>query len=271
LILKASDPDGDWIWFFSPDLPDGSTLNAASGEFEWMPGFGQSGDYEVTFIVADLVDSALADTLEAMIAVLGANRPPIIENLADTTIVAGQYLTFVIGASDPDSDNICFTSPDLPGGAILNGLTGLFEWHPTHDQVGDYTLTLIATDMSSEGLSSSAQMRITVTEAMWTGGSAETDQPRPHEPHLAQNYPNPFGGTTLIEYSLPTREEVTLTIYDMNGALVRELVSRTMPPGIHQAVWDGRDERGREVRSAVYFYRLDAGTITETKRMTLLR
>jgi len=89
--------------------------------------------------------------------------------------------------------------------------------------------------------------------------------------HLTQNYPNPFAATTTIGYSLGRRTKIVLAIYDIQGALVRELVDRTYPAGSHEITWDGRDGRGYYVASGIYLCHMKAGEHAETKRMVLLR
>jgi flagellar hook assembly protein FlgD len=64
---------------------------------------------------------------------------------------------------------------------------------------------------------------------------------------------------------------VTLTVYDVSGRLVTTLVDETRGPGVHEVSWDGRDAARRQVSSGVYFYRIDAGSFVETKRMVLLK
>jgi hypothetical protein len=85
-------------------------------------------------------------------------------------------------------------------------------------------------------------------------------------------YPNPFNPMTTISYDLRERVPVTLAIYDVTGRRVKTLVDREAAnAGRYEKVWDGRDETGRAVASGVYFYRLDAGGYTETRRMVLVK
>jgi flagellar hook assembly protein FlgD len=88
---------------------------------------------------------------------------------------------------------------------------------------------------------------------------------------LYPNYPNPFNPTTTIRYDLSGGGPVRLTVFDITGALVRTLVDGERPAGIHEATWDGRDEKGREVASGVYFYRLEAGDYARTRKMLLVK
>jgi hypothetical protein len=88
---------------------------------------------------------------------------------------------------------------------------------------------------------------------------------------LEQNVPNPFNPTTTIRFTLPTRAQVNLTVFDVNGRRVITLVDGVMSAGLSSVVWDGRDRRGNQVSSGVYFYRIVEGSNVETRKMLLLK
>jgi len=88
---------------------------------------------------------------------------------------------------------------------------------------------------------------------------------------LSQNYPNPFNPTTEISFDLPKASQVELSIFNVLGQQVRSLVNQSMEAGQHQLMWDGRDGSGSQVSSGVYFYRLSAGSFSETRKMMLLK
>jgi parallel beta-helix repeat protein len=91
------------------------------------------------------------------------------------------------------------------------------------------------------------------------------------EAYGSPNYPNPFNPKTTIEYVVPDAGgAVRLAVYDLSGRLVRSLVDGEQPAGKHVAVWDGRDDRGRELGSGVYFYRLEIGGGYRTERKMVL-
>jgi hypothetical protein len=94
----------------------------------------------------------------------------------------------------------------------------------------------------------------------------------PKETALLANYPNPFNPETWIPYQLSVPSEVTLTIYDMNGGVVRRLEMGHQPAGMYWSrnsalYWDGRNQRGESVASGLYFYALRAGDFTATRKM----
>ncbi|MBI2504645.1 MAG: ASPIC/UnbV domain-containing protein [Candidatus Latescibacteria bacterium] len=84
-------------------------------------------------------------------------------------------------------------------------------------------------------------------------------------------YPNPFNPTTQLAYQLPQAGEVELVVYGLTGQKLRVLVQGRQEAGFYQVEWDGRDKAGQSVSSGVYFYRLEAGSFRETRRMVLVR
>jgi hypothetical protein len=88
---------------------------------------------------------------------------------------------------------------------------------------------------------------------------------------LNQNHPNPFNPVTKITFVLPQRIHTNLSIYNVEGKLVRKLVDEVLDEGFKEYVWDGKDSRGTALSSGVYFYRLRAGKDILTKKMVLLK
>ena len=87
---------------------------------------------------------------------------------------------------------------------------------------------------------------------------------------LSQNYPNPFNPTTLIPFNLTENGKVQLTVYDMQGRLIKKLVNEKLAPGRHSAEWNGLDNRDQRAASGVYFYRLQAQNQSLTRKLILL-
>lgn len=95
--------------------------------------------------------------------------------------------------------------------------------------------------------------------------------PVPDQFVLMQNYPNPFNPSTTISYILPEASEITLSVYNLKGQLVRTLVEGFKPSGLHQVVWDGKDKLNRQASSGVYFIRLQSGKTSKTRKMLLMK
>lgn len=84
--------------------------------------------------------------------------------------------------------------------------------------------------------------------------------------NLMQNYPNPFNPSTLISYQIPTQSNVSIKVYDALGNLVKELVNEQQAAGIYQVEFNAD-----KLASGIYFYRLQAGSFVQTKKMVLVR
>jgi hypothetical protein len=128
---------------------------------------------------------------------------------------------------------------------------------------GAIPLSGIATDFDGQVRSSSAPV-IGADEVIIVGVPDELGMPEEYA--LSQNYPNPFNPSTTIKYDLPTSLHVSLTVYDILGREVSVLVNERKNAGVHEVKFDGPD-----LASGVYFYRLQAGDFTQTKRMMILK
>jgi hypothetical protein len=91
--------------------------------------------------------------------------------------------------------------------------------------------------------------------------------------YLAANYPNPFNPETTISFAIPvdTQHALSLRIYDISGKLIKTLINGEKEPGYHSVIWDGRDEKGKEVSSGAYFYRIESENFSQTKQCLLLK
>ena len=88
---------------------------------------------------------------------------------------------------------------------------------------------------------------------------------------LYQNYPNPFNPITTLRYDLPEQAFVTLTIFDMLGREVNQLVKGTQEAGFRRIQWNGSDNMGRPVSAGVYLYQIRADEFVHTRKMMLLK
>ena len=114
--------------------------------------------------------------------------------------------------------------------------------------------------------------------SVWSSFSTTTDfttgevsstgdgQALPSTFSLAQNFPNPFNPSTTIRFSLPIASHVRLTVYNPLGQAVRDLVDSEQEAGFHEVSLDGS-----ALASGMYYYRLQAGNFTETKKLMLLK
>ncbi len=99
----------------------------------------------------------------------------------------------------------------------------------------------------------------------------ETNLSIPTEFSLSQNYPNPFNPSTVISYQLPVSGLVSLKIYDILGSEVATLVNEEKPAGKYEVIFNVETHRDASLASGVYFYRLQAGSFIQTKKMLLVK
>ncbi len=111
--------------------------------------------------------------------------------------------------------------------------------------------------------------------SLLTGINGEqTGQQQPATIALAQNYPNPFNSMTMIAFTIPvsmSHSMAVVDIYNVNGQLVKRLLSKELPAGNYSLRWDGRDGRGLQVASGVYLCRLNVGGATASRKLLLLK
>mgnify|MGYP000695792920 CR=1 FL=1 len=88
---------------------------------------------------------------------------------------------------------------------------------------------------------------------------------------LHQNYPNPFNPITSLRYDLPEQAQVTLTIYDLIGREVAQLINTTQDAGYRSVKWDATDMHGKPVSAGVYLYQIRASEFVQTRKMVLLK
>ena len=98
----------------------------------------------------------------------------------------------------------------------------------------------------------------------------------PAKSMLLQNYPNPFNPETWLPYRISEDSDVTISIYDAKGGLVRQLNLGHQHVGSYvnrdkAAYWDGWDRHGQRVASGLYFYHLQIGNFSSVRRMVILK
>ena len=142
---------------------------------------------------------------------------------------------------------------------------GIFSYKVT-DPISDSCLVKVKDDSSALEDVSDEIFVISYQTGVYKAGNLI-----PENFALLQNYPNPFNPTTKVTYQLPKQSDVELTIYNLKGEFVRQLVNQTQAAGVYETVWDGRDSVGNLTSSGIYFYRIKAGDYTEIRRLTFMK
>jgi len=165
--------------------------------------------------------------------------------LTDTLYAPGGYVLADIEISPGGELFLCDRTATSPGIRIYNAVSGIATAGPIDVGLPPFDIVF------------SVQV--------------QTDADTPAAATLRCNYPNPFNPTTVIPFSLRSGGMAELVIYDASGRRVRGLVNGALPAGGHEAIWDGKDDRGRPVASGVYFARLGYTGGCATLKLVLVR
>ena len=170
------------------------------------------------------------------------------------------------------------TVPDNPGDQTVEYAISTSTTTPTTGWQNQTTFTGLSDDTVYFVFARSA------ANSNWNEGTAQRSAPistktvstedesmLPFVTRLHANFPNPFNPETTIEFALKTDEHVLIEIYNNKGQKVNTLINTSMRAGIHQIVWNGRDESGNKVGSGIYVYRMIAGEHISIKRMLLMK
>lgn len=157
------------------------------------------------------------------------------------------------------------TSTGLYSTTTLNGTSTVWTQEgPT--VIGNSVCPMVAT-RSSDGLVVVATHGSGVFSANQTITGIESETSSiPTSYTLNQNYPNPFNPSTKIKFNLPSSENVKLTIYDITGRKVKELVNQDLSAGVHTV-----DFNASNLASGTYIYRIQAGSFVQSKKMILMK
>ena len=128
--------------------------------------------------------------------------------------------------------------------------------------------TILVTDGQDTTLATNGP-RYLMVDATTVG--VEDEDGLPNQFALEQNYPNPFNPVTTVEYALPKRTTVDITVYDILGNKVRTLVSGTKKAGHHSIQWHGRNDHGQQVSTGVYWYRMQTPEYQTVRKMVYMK
>ncbi len=181
------------------------------------------------------------------------------------------YVTEREVLTNPCSCLCCYNLSSVVGGLSPGEWQVVYRWYDD-DPWGwrDWHLTVTVNDLGPPG-----PVQIAPSETSGcldpSGTPEDIDIPVTRT-GLLQNAPNPFNPQTTITFEIHQQATVSLLVFDVSGRLVRVLIdNEIVERGRHEAVWRGRDDGGRTAPSGTYFYCLEAGDYSETKRMVLLK
>jgi len=164
---------------------------------------------------------------------------------------------------DPNSPNTIYAGTAT---GVYKSTTGGGNWATMNDGLFDLNVTSMGIHAGRCLYASTHSAGIfswQITEVQEEAGSSLRS--------VLSTYPNPAKGQTVISYHVPVRALVDLTIYDIQGRLVKKLASGVKELGTYTVGWKGMDENGHTVASAIYFYRLSVYNTKIVQKLILLR
>ena len=115
------------------------------------------------------------------------------------------------------------------------------------------------------------EIRTLIIEGQYVALSLDDASTAPKNFMLHENYPNPFNPTTQIRFDIPKISNVTLTIYNLLGQMVRTFTMQSVPAGYHALTWNATNDYGVPVSAGLYLYQLQTEGFVQTKKMVLLK
>ena len=255
--------------------------------FRLTPAENWFGEATVTLILAEN-ESGLADTTDFMVTVTPINDSPepftlIYPTSSDTLEIntdTDETYTFYWDASEDVDSEVNYTatitldyfgdtySDEYESADSLVSISG-YEWAVlmTNLNLNRWTLEYIVQATDGEYTVESE-----VGEFVFENTSLSTDNElTPLSFRLHQNHPNPFNPVTTLRYDLPEDAVVNITIYDMMGRVVSNLVSSQQRAGYKSVQWNATNNTGQPVSAGLYLYTIQAGDFRQTKKMVLLK
>jgi hypothetical protein len=177
---------------------------------------------------------------------------------------------FALAVSSDAASGTNLFAGTLGGGVFLSTNTGT-AWTAVNTNLADLYVQALAVSQNGAatanlfaGTASQGVWRRPLSEMVTSATTYSTDLPA--QVSLEQNYPNPFNPATTISFRLPSTSFVSLAVFDALGKQVRVLLAKELPAGTYASHWDATG-----LASGLYFYRLQAGSTIETKKLVLLK
>jgi hypothetical protein len=189
-----------------------------------------------------------------------AAMPLIISNNGDAQMIGSLQLSAPYTLDSSQSDALRIMSFVLAESESLELSIG---FRPQEE--GVYPVNLIITTDDPDNPTFTISLMGSATPV------SNEDLVNPAVTQLQGNYPNPFNPETTISFSLKESQFVNIDIYNILGQRVKTLVANEMNKGTHSLIWNGTDNGGRNVASGIYFYKMQAGKYSSTKKMILMK
>ena len=292
---NSYDPNGTIVSYDWSQSPNGTqvelssesgsivtfTVPTESDENPNMPG----GDGDVICIILLTVTDNDGLTDMSQITITGVEGEPPVSVINDGSInVTAQIGTeFTLdGSNSYDSDG---TITEYSWSQSQNGDQVVFSStdetvvtftvpEESPNDISDSSVTCIIYLTVTDNDGNTDMSQVIVTGLLNDGGQQlglSDASNTPDKFKLNQNYPNPFNPVTTLGYDLPENRLVNITIYDMLGNVINQLVNEVQNSGYKSIQWDATNNQGQPVSAGAYLYTIEAGEFRQTKKMILLK
>ena len=169
----------------------------------------------------------------------------------------------------PDDENSIIAATEI--GVWTCEDVNSYQWLPNSDGLANVRVDMLRMRPSDKLLAAATHGRGLFSTSSFGPQSSVDNEIAPEAYRLAQNYPNPFNPNTTISYELPQDGLVNITVMDLAGRQVASLVSGEKRSGTHSIKWNSTNDSGQKVSAGMYYYKIQVGDFTETRKMTLLK
>lgn len=233
-------------------LPNDLVLNSSTGQIVGLPTV--SGFFNFTVMLTDAGTPSMSDTSSFNIYVI--NNRPVITSDDTLTTYTNTSITYVASANDLDGNSITFDFINYPTWLSKTNST---LYGTTPDTSIETSFTVIATDGA---LSDTLNVIILVKERT----SVIYQSIITYSYSLYPNYPNPFNPNTIIKVSVPALSDALITIYDINGRLVKTIYNGNLKSGFHEFEW-----KANSIPSGTYFIKFQTASFSRITKCLLLK
>lgn len=275
-IVQAMDQGGSWV-----DLENTTASNRSWQQMNFVLAehMNLGSNLQFRFVARDIgsgsvVEAGVDDFFLTSFPLISDNQAPVVSVVTPNggeSVGIGSVLDIDWNQSDDIGVVHAQILLSTNGGASFDqviaagAMNGSFSWTVDASAGTTNRVKIICHDTAGNSTEAVSAANFTIG-----GVSAVGDLPAGRVA-LAQNAPNPFNPRTEIKFSVPTDQDVTLRIYNVDGRLVRTLLQGRQVAGAHSIMWSGQNDQGGRVASGLYFYRLITDSGTLTRKMTLLK
>ena len=215
-----------------------------------------------------------------------AKRLPFISKMDGANTISFNDQTLYFGVTVPDNEKLSYSVPPKPPSGVFDArfqgdwiycedsgkieLTGQAEPLSISFNIANKTTWVLINIESNEKYDLSGSGELIIAEVL-NGFILRKNSVMPHNYALHQNFPNPFNPVTSLRYDLPEQSFVTLTIYDLIGREITQLVNTTQEAGFRSVQWDATDSFGKPVSAGIYLYKITTVEFVQTKKMVLVK